>query len=72
MNDTNIVTEVKRHVKFYQSFFNDTCKDVGPINPKNWKFTGENLRLTCDSELQKGALLKLTEIDGHPITVTEP
>jgi hypothetical protein len=41
MQDTNIVAEVKRHVKYYQSLFNEIFQNVGPRNPKNWNFTGE-------------------------------
>jgi hypothetical protein len=64
-----IITELRRKPIQIQTEILNLCHST---NPKNWKISGESLRITVDDPQQKQLLLSLKEINGRPVEVTPP
>ena len=68
----DITKEVKIKSKKYESEINGYLPSSEKCNLSNWKMTGECLRITCNSALQKNNILSIEALCDKPIEVSEP
>ena len=62
----NLLTEFKEKSKKHSSELDKICKPT--LEASSVRFTGESLRLHCQHETHRAALLAIAEMCGKPVT----